>query len=84
MGAEALRLLGMSPEDADRAAQLFCEQDERSLRYLAQVFEQHELGDAYVSAARQQVEEMEKIFASDADHFGLRTPPPESTTGHTA
>jgi voltage-gated potassium channel Kch len=83
MGAEALRLLGMSKEDADRAAQIFCEQDERSLRYLAEIFEQHQLGDAYVSAARQQVEEMEKIFAADAEHFGSRKAPSQNTTGQT-
>jgi voltage-gated potassium channel Kch len=71
MGAEALHLLGMSCEDAKRAAQIFCEQDERSLRYMADIYRQHEFGDAYVSAAREQIEEMEKIFAADADHFGL-------------
>jgi hypothetical protein len=71
MGAEALHLLGMSCEDAKRAAQIFCEQDERSLRYMAEIYRQHEFGDAYISAAREQIEEMEKIFAADADHFGL-------------
>jgi voltage-gated potassium channel Kch len=75
MGAEALHRLGMTREDADRAAAMFCEQDERSVRYMAEVFEQHEFGAAYISAARQQIEEMEKIFAADAGHFGLPSQP---------
>jgi monovalent cation:proton antiporter-2 (CPA2) family protein len=75
MAAEALHRLGMTREDADRAAAVFCEQDERSMRYMAEVFEQHEFGAAYISAARQQIEEMEKIFAADAGHFGLPANP---------
>ena len=70
MGVEALHQLGMTREEANRLANLFCEQDERSVKYMAEVFHQHELDETYVSAARQQMEEMEKIFAADAGHFG--------------
>jgi monovalent cation:proton antiporter-2 (CPA2) family protein len=76
MAAEAMHLLGMSREEADCAATRFCEQDERGMRYMAEVFQQHEFGAAYISAARQQIEEMEKIFAADAGHYQI---PPAST-----
>ena len=45
---------------------------------MAEIYRQHEFGDAYVSAAREQIEEMEKIFAADADHFGLHPGPAEN------
>jgi monovalent cation:proton antiporter-2 (CPA2) family protein len=69
MGAEALHQLGMSEADAWRAAETFCGQDDRSVRHMAQVFKEHALDDTYLSEARRQVEEMEKIFAADAGRF---------------
>jgi hypothetical protein len=42
---------------------------------MADIFAQHEFGAAYMSAARQQIEEMEKIFASDAENFNPSAAP---------
>lgn len=66
LGADTLRLLGHAEAEVQRAVSLFRELDERSLRSMAEVWHQHKLGAAYVNAARDQIEEMEKLFAADA------------------
>lgn len=73
MGAEALRQLGMTDEEAERAISLFCERDEQSVQYMADIFHEHQFGAAYISAARQQMEEMERMFAADAGHLNVPT-----------
>lgn len=72
MAAQTLRTLGYPAHEALRATRLFKELDERSLRSMADVWYEHKLGAAYVNAARDQIEEMEKLFA--ADMKGLSKP----------
>lgn len=67
LGAEALRLLGIPAHEARDAARKFHDQDERSVRNMASVWFEHRDGDAYVNAARDQLAEMEKLFAVDAE-----------------
>ncbi|RBP43908.1 Kef-type potassium/proton antiporter (CPA2 family) [Roseimicrobium gellanilyticum] len=67
LGKEALRLMGIPAHEAHRAAKKFREFDERSIRNMADVWFEHKDGDAYVNAARDQIAEMEKLFAVDAE-----------------
>ena len=67
LATEALRLLGMPAHEAHHAARKFHDQDERSVRRMAEVWYEHREGEAYVNAARDQIAEMEKLFAMDAE-----------------
>jgi hypothetical protein len=67
LGTEALRLMGIPAHEAHHAARKFRDQDERSVRNMASVWFEHRYGDAYVNAARDQIAEMEKLFAVDAE-----------------
>jgi monovalent cation:proton antiporter-2 (CPA2) family protein len=67
LGTEALRLLGIPAHEAHHAARKFRDQDERSVRNMAGVWFEHRDGEAYVNAARDQIAEMEKLFAVDAE-----------------
>jgi hypothetical protein len=58
-----MRALGMRAHQAHRAARLFKIHDERSVRELAQYWEDD---DAYFSHARQHIAAFERMFASDA------------------
>ena len=63
----ALGVLGLDGERARRAAQIFREHDEASVREMAQV----QNGDdaAYVSLARLHIENLERALASDREMF---------------
>jgi voltage-gated potassium channel Kch len=63
LGVDAMVALGVPAEQARRAAQLFKEHDERSVRELAQFWEDDE---AYFKNARLHIEAFERMFASDA------------------
>ncbi len=63
LGADAMQALGMDATQAARAARMFKEHDERSVRELAQYWEDD---DAYFQNARQHIEAFERMFASDA------------------
>jgi monovalent cation:proton antiporter-2 (CPA2) family protein len=63
LGVDVMRALGMRAHQAHRAARLFKSHDERSVRELAQYWEDD---DAYFSHARQHIAAFERMFASDA------------------
>ncbi|MEZ0277373.1 MAG: cation:proton antiporter, partial [Roseimicrobium sp.] len=67
LATEALRLMGMPAHEAHHAARKFRNQDELSVRRMAEVWYEHREGEAYVNAARDQIAEMEKLFAMDAE-----------------
>jgi monovalent cation:proton antiporter-2 (CPA2) family protein len=61
-GADALHTLGMRAYTAERAAQKFVRHDEESLRELT---EQRADRTTYLSAARQRIEDLERIMLAD-------------------
>ena len=63
LGVDVMHTLGMERTRAEHAAQLFKEHDSRSVRELAQYWEDD---DAYFKNARQHIEAFERMFASDA------------------
>lgn len=63
LGVDVMQTLGMKRMHARRAALLFKKHDERSVRELAQYWEDD---DAYFKNARQHIEAFERMFASDA------------------
>jgi voltage-gated potassium channel Kch len=69
LGVDVMRALDFPAEQAQRAARLFKEHDEQSVRELAQFWEDD---DAYFKNARLHIEAFERMFASDA-------PPPGAT-----
>jgi monovalent cation:H+ antiporter-2, CPA2 family len=62
MGTDALRLLGFRAYQAQRAAQKFLRHDEESLRELTQ---RRQDGAVYINAARQRIEDLERILLAD-------------------
>jgi len=75
LGVDAMRALGIDEAQARRAARLFKEHDERSVRELAQYWEDD---DAYFQNARQHIEAFERMFASDAPAVPTKAEPPPS------
>ena len=76
LGVDAMTFLGVNPADAQRAALLFKEHDERAVRDLAQYWEDDE---AYFKNARLHIDAFERMFASDAAQPlapAAVTPPP--------
>ncbi|WP_414660008.1 monovalent cation:proton antiporter-2 (CPA2) family protein [Horticoccus sp. 23ND18S-11] len=63
LGVDVMRALGLKPSHAKRAALRFKQHDERSVRDLAQYWEDD---DAYFKNARLHIEAFERMFASDA------------------
>ncbi len=63
----ALGILGLEPDRAQRAAQIFREHDEASVRAMA-LLDQHD-EEAYVSVARLHIENLERALQSDRDKF---------------
>jgi monovalent cation:H+ antiporter-2, CPA2 family len=68
LGADALRLLGFRAYRAHRAAQRFLTHDEESVRELTGRRSDRGL---YVSAARQRIEDLERMFEADRAETGL-------------
>lgn len=62
----ALRNLGLEPERAERAVQIFRQHDEASVRAMANVDAQ---GEAYASIARLHIENLERALQSDREKF---------------
>jgi voltage-gated potassium channel Kch len=62
LGADALRLLGVRACRAHRAAQRFLKHDEESMRELTG---RRADRSVYVSAARQRIEDLERMFEAD-------------------
>ncbi|HEX4640506.1 MAG TPA: cation:proton antiporter, partial [Chthoniobacterales bacterium] len=69
LSIDALRELGMDERRARRAAEIFREHDEASVRELARIPDDDE---AYVSIARKHIENLERALASD---LGMRNAP---------
>ena len=65
LSVHALGMLGLDGERARRAAQIFREHDEASVREMAQV--QNDDDAAYVSLARLHIENLERALASDQE-----------------
>jgi len=63
LGVDVMRALGMRAHQAHRAALMFKQHDETSVRELAQFWEDD---DAYFKNARQQIEAFEQMFAGDS------------------
>lgn len=66
LSVQALKLLGFSAHEAMRATHTFRQLDEKHLEKMSAIWHQHKAGAAYVNAAREQIEEMERLFAADA------------------
>jgi len=62
VGADALRLLGVRAYRAHRAAQRFLKHDEESMRELT---DRRSDRAVYVSAVRQRIEDLERMFEAD-------------------
>jgi monovalent cation:proton antiporter-2 (CPA2) family protein len=63
VGVDVMRELGVDARQAERAATLFKQHDERAVRELAQYWEDDE---AYFKHARDYIEAFERMFVSDA------------------
>lgn len=68
LAVDALRVLGMERDHAERVARLFKEHDEASVREMASI-----VGDegAYASRARQHIENLERLLRSDRATIGV-------------
>lgn len=66
MGIDALRIVGVPAHEALRATQAFRRRDEANLRRLARTWR----SDAYVTAAREAIEELERSLAEDLERGG--------------
>jgi glutathione-regulated potassium-efflux system ancillary protein KefC/glutathione-regulated potassium-efflux system protein KefB len=62
LGSDVLRSLGVQSERAERAVRLFKQYDEASVREMAALDEND---DAYISRARQHVENLEELLRAD-------------------
>ncbi len=67
MGVEVLRLLGFRSYQAVRASRLFRHQDEEGLRILAEMRHDRK---AYISRARQHIQDLEKTLRDELEIFG--------------
>ena len=68
LGTDALRLMGFRAYQAQRAAQTFLRHEEAALRELATTRGDHAL---YINAARQRIEELERVLLADREERGL-------------
>ncbi|HEV3409801.1 MAG TPA: cation:proton antiporter, partial [Chthoniobacterales bacterium] len=73
----ALGALGVTPERAQRAAQIFREHDEASVREMALLSEADDEA-AYVSTARLHIENLERALASDREMAAEQAKVPQS------
>lgn len=70
----ALSVLGMETERAERAARIFRQHDEASVRAMARLDQE---GEEYVSIARLHIENLERALQSDLALTSDRSPEPE-------
>lgn len=61
VGVDALKMLGFTPEMADRSARTFFTHDEKALKYLSTIRNDEE----YISAARRNMEELTQLVQAD-------------------
>jgi monovalent cation:proton antiporter-2 (CPA2) family protein len=69
LGADVMRCLGFRAYHAERATQKFLRHDEESLQYLATMKEAEQ--SAYISAARQRIEDLEPLLGADLEATAL-------------
>ncbi|MDX1547097.1 MAG: monovalent cation:proton antiporter-2 (CPA2) family protein [Rhodothermales bacterium] len=69
MGTDALGLLGFRAYQSHRAAQKFLQHDEESLRALTA--ERRQDRTRYLNAARQRIEDLERLLLADLEDTGL-------------
>lgn len=74
LSVDALKKLGLTAEEASHAAQVFRDHDEASVRDLATL-----LGDekAYISRARQHIENLERLLGADRQPRSASAAPPD-------
>ncbi|TLD69468.1 potassium transporter [Phragmitibacter flavus] len=65
MATKTLSLLGIPEAEAQRASQHFHELDEQSIHTMVEIWKEHEFGEVYITTARQQIAEMERLFRTD-------------------
>ncbi len=69
LGADVMRGLGFRAYHSERATQKFLRHDQESLQYLATMKEAEQ--SAYISAARQRIEDLETLLGADLDDTDL-------------
>jgi voltage-gated potassium channel Kch len=72
LAVDALQALGMEPARATRAAALFREHDEASVREMAHLSPDD---DAYASSARKHIENLERMLRADREENPLHQAP---------
>jgi altronate dehydratase len=73
LSVDALGVLGLEHERAQRAAQIFREHDEESVREMA-LLDGDGNDEAYVSLARKHIENLERALASDREMMNVAKP----------
>jgi CPA2 family monovalent cation:H+ antiporter-2 len=68
MGVDALRLLGRRSYQAHRAANIFRKHDDRALKHLSAIRDDHK---QYINLAREKIEELEKFIEADIQNRNL-------------
>ena len=63
VGVDVLKILGYDAEAATKSARVFFTHDEKTLKYLSSIRNDEE----YISAAREKIEELEKLMLADTD-----------------
>lgn len=69
LGTDVMRDLGFRAYHAERASQKFLRHDQESLAYLSMM--KGEEQSVYITAARQRIEDLERMLAADLDGDGL-------------
>ncbi len=68
MGIDALQLLGRRSYQAHRAAMIFRKHDDRALKHLSAIRDDHK---QYINLAREKIEELEKFIEADIQNRNL-------------
>jgi len=63
VGVDVLKILGYDAETAAKSAKVFFTHDEKTLKYLSSIRNDEE----YISAAREKIEELERLMLADTD-----------------
>ena len=68
MGVDALQLLGRRSYQAHRAAMIFRKHDDRALKHLSAIRDDHK---QYINLAREKIEELESFIEADIQNRNL-------------
>lgn len=83
VGVDVMKMLGFTPEVADRSARTFFVHDEKALKYLSTIRNDEE----YISAARRNMEELTRLVQADRivqQEPALEALPPAEQSGEQA